>query len=178
MAIRENCAPRKFGRIRYSRPPLQDFIENCSRMHPNLKFTATVSSKSISFLDVNLFKGIGFTKSHTLSTSIFYKETNKFSFLHGSSHIPSHVLKGIAKGEIIWALRNTSNPIHFKRIERALVKKFYQRKFSKSAIRAMKSVHFGMREHYMETTEKCTMWKAHSDSHQILSVFSYNRETC
>ena len=106
----------------HSRLALQDFIENCNRMLPNLKFTATVSSKSVPFLDVNLYKGIGFTKSHTLSTSIFYKETNTFSYLHGSSHIPSHVLKWIAKGEIIRALRNTSNPTHFKRIKRALIK--------------------------------------------------------
>lgn len=143
----------------HSRLALQDFIEDCNRIHPNLKFTATVSSQSVSFLDVNLYKGIGFTKSQTLSTSIFFKETNTFSYLHGSSHISSHVLKGIAKGEIIRALRNTSNPIHFKRIKRALIKKFYQRKFPKSAIRAVKNVHFEMRELYMETTEKSTVPK-------------------
>ena len=143
----------------HSRPALQEFIENCNGMHPNLKFTATVFSKSVSFLDVNLYKGVGFAKSHTLSTSIFYKEMNIFSYLHGSSPIPSHVLNGIAKGEVIRALINISNPTHFKRIKRALVKKFYQRKFPKSAIRAIKSVHFNRHEHYMVAKDKGTLTK-------------------
>ena len=106
------------------------------------------------FLDITIYEGPKFYRTGQLSTSIFFKQTNTFSYLHGSSYISNHVLKGIAVGEIVRTLRNTSSAGYFKVVKRALIKKFYQRGFPQAAIKAAKNIQFGMRESYLQDSEK------------------------
>ena len=127
-------------------------LNNC--VHPKLKFTMDISFMTIQFLDITIYKGPKFYRTGQLSTSIFFKQTNTFSYLHGSSYISNHVLKGIAVGEIVRALRNTSSAGYFKVVKRALIKKFYQRGFPQAAIKAAKNIQFGMRESYLQDSEK------------------------
>ena len=118
----------------HSRHDFLVFFEGLNHVHPNLKFTMEISYMSIQFLDLTISKDLGFLRTGLLSTSIYFKHTNTFSYLHGSSFIASHVLKGIAIGELVWTLRNTSSPGYFRLIKRILIKKFYQRGFPKKAI--------------------------------------------
>ena len=89
-----------------------------------------------------------------MATSIYFKRTNTFSYLHGDSFIAKHVLKGIAIGEIVRTLRNTSCPKYFRMIKRILIKKFYRRGFPSMAIQAAKKIVFGMRNEYLESSKK------------------------
>ena len=118
----------------YSKADFLKFFQGLNCVHSNLKFTMELSYISVNFLDITIFKGVTFLRTGLLSTSIYFKRTNTFSYLHGDSFIAKHVLKGIAIGEIVRTLRNTSCPKYFRMIKRILIKKFYRRGFPSMAI--------------------------------------------
>ena len=133
----------------YSKQDFVEFVKGLNLVHPNLRITMEISYICIEFLNLTISKGVSFFRTGLLSTSIYFKHTNTFSYLHGNSYIARHVLKGIAVGEIIRTLRNTSCPGYFRLIKRILIKKFYLRGFPKTAITAAKRITFGMRERYL-----------------------------
>ena len=116
-----------------------------------------ISYSSIQFLDLTISKGLGLLRTGHLSTSIYFKSTNTFSYLHGGSYISRNILKGIAVGEMVRTLRNTSCEGYFRLIKRTLIKKFYQRGFPKKAIQAAKKVFFSMRDYYLEPPKRRTL---------------------
>ena len=133
---------------------LVEFLHGLNLVHSNLRFTMEISYIFIQFLDLTISKGVSFLRTGLLSTSIFFKHTNTFSYLHGHSYISRHVLKGIAVGEMIRTLRNTSCPGYFRMIKRILIKKCYRRGFPKTAIQAAKRIRFGMRERYLAPSDR------------------------
>ena len=61
---------------------LQGFINHTNNFHPALQFTHNITEDSLPFLDLRLT-----IKDDTISTTIYYKETDAHSFLdYGSSH--------------------------------------------------------------------------------------------
>ena len=108
---------------------------------------------SIQFLDLTISKGFNYLRMVLLTTSIFFKHTDTFSYLHGYSYISNHVLKDIAVGEIVRTLHNTSCPGYFRVIKRILIKNFYRRRFPKTAIKAAKRIMFGMSERYFAPSD-------------------------
>ena len=98
-------------------------IFNC--VYPKLRFTIEIFYIFIQFQDLTVSKGFNFLRTGILSTSVYFKSTNTFSYLHGDSFIAKHVLKGIAIGEIVCALRNTSCPRYFRLFKRILIRNFY-----------------------------------------------------
>ena len=133
----------------YSKEGFMEFFNGLNLVHSKLRFTMEISYVSIQFLDLTISKGVSFLRTGLLSTSVFFKHTNTFSYLHGCSYISRHVLKGIAVGEMVRTLRNTSCPGYFRTVKRILIKNFYRRGFPKMAIQAAKRVSFGMRERYL-----------------------------
>ena len=111
-------------------------------VHPNLKFKMEISYVSIQFLDLIVSKDFSFLWAGLLSTRIY--------FINGRSCIARHILKGIAVGEIVWTIRNTSCRWYYWMIKKILVKKFYQCGFSKNDILAWKRIACGIREPYLE----------------------------
>ena len=75
-----------------------------------------ISYISVQFLDLTISKGLSFLRTGLLTTSIYFKHPNTFSYLHGGSYIASHILKGIAVGEVVRTLSNTSSPGYFRLI--------------------------------------------------------------
>lgn len=141
----------------YSTGDFLDFFDGLNRVHPNLRFTMEISYLSIQFLDLTISKGFNVLRTGLLSTSIYFKSTNTFSYLHGDSFIARHVLKGIAVGEIVRTLRNTSCPGYFRLIKRILIRNFYRRGFPKKAIQAAKRIGFGKRRYYLEASKQKTL---------------------
>ena len=141
----------------YSKADFENFFDGLNKIHPNLKFTMEISYISIQFLDLTISKSFSSLRTGLLSTSIYFKHTNTFSYLHGDSFIANHVLKGIAIGEIVRTLRNTSNLGFFRFIKRILIRNFYRRGFPKKAIQAAKRVGFGMRNSYLEPSHRKTL---------------------
>ena len=109
----------------YSKDNFFKFFRGLNCVVPNSKFTMERSYISVNFLDLTIFKGVTFLRTGLLSMSIYFKHTNTFSYLHGDSFIARHVLKGIAIGEIVRTLCNTSCPKYFRMIKQILIFKFY-----------------------------------------------------
>ena len=53
-------------------------------------------------------------KNNRLKTTSYFKPTNTFSYLPGTSHHPKATKDGIFKGEIIRMLRNNSDPEQYQ----------------------------------------------------------------
>ena len=66
------------------------------------------------FLDLTIFKSPTFLSTGKLSTTIYFKPTNTFSYPLGSSFMPKHIRKGIAMGKATRLLRNTESPALYK----------------------------------------------------------------
>ena len=85
------------GRM-HSKEDFLEFFHGLNLVHSSLRFTMEISYISIQFLDWTISKGFSLLWTGLLSTRIFFKHTNTFSYLHGCSYISRHVLKGIAVG--------------------------------------------------------------------------------
>eukprot|EP00061_Rhincodon_typus_P015005 g42439.t1 len=77
----DNC----IGAASCSHKELEQFINFTNTIHPNLKFTRTISDTSLSFLDLS----VSISGDH-LETDIYFKTTDSHSYLdYTSSHPPS-----------------------------------------------------------------------------------------
>ena len=92
----------------HTRSELDSFILGLNNIKPRIKFTAEISTSSMVFLDLRVYKGSNFNTTGRLQTEISYKVTNNFTYIHGTSYHPRHVYKGVAKGEALRILRNCS----------------------------------------------------------------------
>ena len=67
------------------------FIEVFNSIHPDFKFTSSVTYKECTFLDVKIMK----SNDGILSTDIFYKPTDSYRYLHFYSYHPRHIKRNI-----------------------------------------------------------------------------------
>eukprot|EP00061_Rhincodon_typus_P003057 g19174.t1 len=73
------------GTASCSHEELEQFINFMNTLHPNLKFTWTISDTSLSFLDLYVY-----ISGDHLETDIYFKTTDSLSYLaYTSSHPPS-----------------------------------------------------------------------------------------
>ena len=91
-------------------------------------------------MDLRIYKGPDFHKTHKLSTDIYYKNTNTFSYLHGLSFHPPNIYKAIAVGESLRVLRAVSVPVIFRNQMAQLIKCLKKRHFSRQALKAAKAI--------------------------------------
>ncbi|GFN76433.1 hypothetical protein PoB_000293900 [Plakobranchus ocellatus] len=69
---------------------LDTFIAHANNFHPSIKFSSTISSFHVSFLDVLISLSDGI-----LHTDLYSKPTDTFNYLHWSSCHPYHTKKNI-----------------------------------------------------------------------------------
>ena len=79
-------------------------------------------------------------KSGILSTKIYYKPTNTFSFPLGSSYMSMHVHRSIAIGEMSRLLRNTVSPSLFRRYKNRLIRHFAKREYPKRILKELRDI--------------------------------------
>ena len=84
----------------YSLNDLHTFLSEINGLQERIKFTAEISEQDSNFLDLTIYKLPSFEETGLLSTRIYYKPTNTFSFPLNTSYIPTHIHKGIAIGEM------------------------------------------------------------------------------
>ena len=65
-----------------------DFLLYLNSLKPRLKFTAPIEEYAVTFLDLTIYKGNSFAATGILDTVIYYKPTNLFAYVHGSSNHP------------------------------------------------------------------------------------------
>ena len=71
----------------HSLTEFQPFLTELNSLQERIKFIAEISTESCNFLDLTIYKSPSFQETGILSTKIYYKPTNTFSFPLGSSHI-------------------------------------------------------------------------------------------
>lgn len=87
----------------------QQFIDALSRRHPSIKLETTMSSSSVNFLDLHIFKGPRFAQTGILDTSVHQKQLNSYLYLPYSSFHPPHSKGGLIVTELMRYVRNCSS---------------------------------------------------------------------
>ena len=106
---------------------LHAFLDHLNHQMTHISFTMTHSLQSITFLDLEIFKGPRFRQDNILDTKLYIKPTNPQTFLHYTSCHPATTFNTIIKGEIIRALRATSDKANFSLILSKLLTRFMER---------------------------------------------------
>ena len=88
---------------------LDMLLQELNTRQEKIKFIAKVNTQHCNFLDLTMYKSPTFLTTGLLSTKIYYKPINTFSFLLGSSHIPKYVIRCIAISEMTRMLKNTKS---------------------------------------------------------------------
>ena len=101
---------------------------------PNIHITFTVSSTSVNFLDITLFKHET-TGNCTIETKPYFKETDTHQLVHTKSFHPHHTFKGIVKSQFIRLKRLSSFKEDYLHAGRILNKVLITRGYSKRLLR-------------------------------------------
>ena len=64
----------------HSLSELHTFLAEINGVQKRIKFTTEISQQSYNFLDLTMYKSPSFREAGLLSTRIYYKPTNTFSF--------------------------------------------------------------------------------------------------
>ena len=127
-----------------SQEKLDDFLEHLNNQMTHITFTMTHSLQSTTFLDLEIYKGTRFRRENILDTKLFIKPTNPQTFLHYTSCHPATTFTTIIKGEIIRALRATSDKDNFYLILSKLLARFMERGYPKEFfLRVARTITFG-----------------------------------
>ena len=106
-----------------------------NKTHPTIKFTSERDLQCITFLDVNIYKGLDFRDTHHLSCETHLKPTNKQLHVHAHSYQPMSTKKGVITGETKLLLRTNSRAEMFttmvKRNETQLKRRGYPLPFTR-----------------------------------------------
>ncbi|KAE8602767.1 hypothetical protein XENTR_v10014116 [Xenopus tropicalis] len=86
-------------------------IRGLNQLPSSIHFAAQIDTDSISFLDVTLS-----VTDSVLSTTTFWKDTDRNTLLHHSSCHPPHILKSIPYSQIILMVKNNSDQIKLQQL--------------------------------------------------------------
>ena len=129
---------------------LLEFMAHLNNQMSSIKFTHQQSQECITFLDLQIHKGSRFRKSAKLDLKLHIKGINPQNFLHFSSCHPSNTFTTIIKGEILRALRCTSDSETFSEIVDQLHARFMARGYPNSLFWPVAdSIDYNMRDHYL-----------------------------
>lgn len=87
----------------------EEFMKYLNSSHPTIKFTHEISSHSVDFLDLTLYKGQRYKTTHLLDIKPYFKPTNKFQYLEYTSAHPKGIFTSLVKGELTRLLRASSS---------------------------------------------------------------------
>ena len=132
------------------------FLKDLNSVRERIRFTAEVNTQSCNFLDLTIYKGPEFLSTGRLSTKIYYKPTNTFSFPLGSSHMPTQFHRSIAIWEMTHLLRNTDNPALYRHYQNKLIKKFKRRGYPKKILREIKDMTHNKRPQVLHRLKRKT----------------------
>lgn len=94
----------------HSYSTLHQFLNSLNRFHPSIKFSFALSHKSVTFLDVVVFKDKMFPNSGKLSFDLHTKSTDTHQYLDFTSAHPLHCKRSIPLSQTIRIKRLVSHP--------------------------------------------------------------------
>lgn len=138
-----------------SQETLTAFLNRLNCYHSTLRFTWEVSTKEVSFLDLEIYKGSRFEQSGILDLRPHYKSSNSFQYLHRSSAHPPSTHRGVVKGELIRLLRASSSEVTYTINKEKIILHFKDRGYSEALLNKVSAqVKFSDRHKHLE--EKTT----------------------
>lgn len=115
-----------------------------------LDFTFDVSNKSAIFLDLEIYKGQRFERDKKLDMKPYFKPTNRFLYLPAISNHPWHMKLGIARGEAIRCLRNSTDKSAWLRAMHGIFKALIARGYCGEDLqRQWSKIRWEQRDHYL-----------------------------
>ena len=134
---------------------LQTFLTHLNSQMNHINFTISSSQESTIFLDLEIYKGHRFRRCGVLDTKLHIKPTNSQSFLHFQSCHPASTFTTIIKGELLRALRATSDVESYTIIVAQLLKRFLQRGYPKELfLQVADSLTFGQGQNLLASHPK------------------------
>ena len=134
---------------------LHYLLAHINSLMSSIKFTMAQDQNSITFLDLEIYKGRCFQHQGVLDIKPFTKATNLQTFLHFDSCHPCPIFTTIVKGELIRALRSSSDVDIFTQAVSKLLKRFQERGYPKTLLMKIASaVTYGDRPHFLVSQPK------------------------
>ena len=136
---------------------LEDLVKTANTLHPTLKITHEVSTETIQFLDLVIYKGERFKSTGILDIKCHTKKTETGQYLHRTSSHPESVFRGFLKGECTRIARNNSCNDTFKEKQSFFTEKLETRGYTDQDLEnAKKSVSFKDRHLFIREKPKST----------------------
>lgn len=167
----------------HGRNLLTDFLDRLNN-YSSLKFTHTISSEKITFLDVDLTLG----SQNQIITSVHFKPTNKLQYLHYNSCHPPHIKQSIPYSLSLRGRRicNNEQTLHSyqHKIHKGLRKRDYPENFLQKHIYNRPRYHNNNTQHRNYTNQPKLITSYFEGSHKLkklirdtLPILTQNDET-
>ena len=108
---------------------LDTFLKFINSIHPTIKFTHSISSKALPFLDINISLVNGY-----LSTDLYTKPTDCHSYLLYNSCHPSHIKKNLPYSLFLRLKRLCTEEHVFRKRSKELTETLQNRGYPKKVI--------------------------------------------
>ena len=93
-------------------------IRELNSQHPNIQLTGTISTSSVDFLDLTIFKGPRFTSDHKIDIKVYSKPNNQFLYVPFTSFNARPHKISFIRGELLRFMRNCSQVEDFLRLRK------------------------------------------------------------
>ena len=129
---------------------LHTFLKELNSFHSSLRFTHQLSSDSIDFLDLTIYKGNMFHLTNNLDTKTFHKRLNLYQYLHYTSSHPEKTFRAVIKGECIRYVRTNTTYETYAATLVNFQKRLLKRNYPKNLVdKTFASVQFSNRSRYL-----------------------------
>ena len=137
---------------------LELFHSHINQQMTSINFTMESSKEKVVFLDLEISRGTRFRENKHLDVSLHVKKTNPQNFLHYSSCHPPQNFTTIIRGEILRAVRCTSDQKSFTTILDRLLEKFKSRGYPEWLLRqTAEQIQFKDRMKHLHPAPKKTL---------------------
>ena len=92
------------------------FCNKIGSMRKTLTIKQKISTESVDFLDITLYKGQRFLNKRILDLKVYQKPINLYLYIAFDSNEPIHIKRGLIKTELIRYCRISSDELSFQEI--------------------------------------------------------------
>ena len=90
------------------------YYQSLNSYHTNIKFTTTISTTSVNYLDLTIYKGKQLALQNLLDIKTFQKENNLYQYLHFTSYHQKAIFKAIITGECSRYIRSNTDEANYQ----------------------------------------------------------------
>ena len=131
---------------------LDQFMSDLNKFNKSLHYTHQLSTSSIDFLDLTIYKGSTFPYTNVLDTRTFQKPQNLYQYLHYSSNHPKALFKAIITGELTRYVRTNTKKELYTAMAELLTQRLLTRGYPKPLIQKTRAkISYENRDRYLQS---------------------------